>query len=50
MAARAVAVKEMGFGWGALNATAIFQSGARSVDEMIDVLGRTHERLVSETA
>lgn len=50
VAARAVAVKEMGFGWGALNATAIFQSGARSVDEMIDVLGRTHERLVSETA
>ena len=29
--ARAVAVKEMGFEWGALNATAIFQSGARSV-------------------
>lgn len=50
VAARAVAVKEMGFGWGALNATAIFQSGARSVDGMIDVLGRIHERLVAETS
>ncbi len=43
--ARAVAVREMGFGWGALNATAIFQSGARSVDAMIDVLERVHRRL-----
>ncbi len=47
--ARAVAVKEMGFEWGALNATAIFQSGARSIDEIIDVLSRIHERLVAAT-
>ncbi len=47
--ARAVAVKEMGFEWGALNATAIFQSGARSIDEIIEVLGRIHERLVAAT-
>jgi probable F420-dependent oxidoreductase len=43
--ARAEAVKEMGFGWGALNATAIFQSGARSVSAMIDTLGELHQRL-----
>ncbi len=43
--ARAVAVREMGFQWGALNATAIFQSGARSVDAIIDTLGAIHERL-----
>ena len=47
--ARAEAVKEMGFGWGALNATAIFQAGARSVDAMIDVLGRAHDAIRSET-
>lgn len=43
--ARAEAVKAMGFGWGTLNATAIFQSGARSVDAMIDTLGMLHERI-----
>lgn len=43
--ARAEAVNAMGFQWGALNATAIFQSGARSVDAMIDVLGTLHERI-----
>ncbi|MEQ8860092.1 MAG: LLM class F420-dependent oxidoreductase [Pseudomonadales bacterium] len=43
--ARAEAVHAMGFGWGALNATAIFQSGARSVDAIIDLLGTLHERI-----
>ena len=43
--ARAEAVREMGFGWGALNATAVFQSGARSVDAIIDTLGTLHERI-----
>ena len=43
--ARAEAVKEMGFEWGALNATAIFQAGARSVDAMVDVLGRAHDAI-----
>ena len=43
--ARALAVQEMGFGWGALNATAIFQSGARSIDAMVEVLGKVHDRL-----
>lgn len=42
---RALAVAEMGFAWGALNATAMFQSGARSIDAIIDLLGAIHERL-----
>ena len=48
--ARAVDAKEMGFEWGALNATAIFQSGARSVDAMLDVLGTLHEAIRKATA
>lgn len=47
--ARAVAVQEMGFEGAALNATAIFQSGARSVDAIIDKLGELHERLRAAT-
>jgi probable F420-dependent oxidoreductase len=47
--ARALAVKEMGFEWGTLNATAIFQSGSRSVEAMIDTLGALHERLRAAT-
>lgn len=35
----------LGFEWVAINATAIFQSGARSVDAMVDVLGNIHGRL-----
>ena len=48
VAARAAAVKEMGFDWGALNATAIFQAGARSVDAMVDVLGKAFTAIRSE--
>ena len=40
--------KAMGFGWVALNATAIFQAGARSVDAMIDALATLHDRLRAE--
>jgi probable F420-dependent oxidoreductase len=47
--ARAEAVKAMGFEWGALNATAIFQAGARSVDAIIDRLGLLHERIRAAT-
>ena len=47
--ARAVDAKEMGFEWGALNATAIFQSGARSVDAMLDVLGAFHDAIHAAT-
>lgn len=46
--ARAAAVQEMGFEWGALNATAIFQAGARSVDAIIDVLGLAFEAIRRE--
>ena len=42
---RATEVADMGFEWGALNATAIFQAGARSVDAMLDVLGKLHETI-----
>ncbi len=43
--ARAEAVREMGFDWGAVNATAVFQSGARSVDAILDTLGNVYERI-----
>jgi probable F420-dependent oxidoreductase len=45
---RVGALSAMGFQWAAINATAIFQSGARSVDAMIDVLARLHERIRGE--
>ena len=48
VAERAAAVKAMGFEWGALNATAVFQSGARSVDAMVEVLGRAFEAIRRE--
>ena len=40
---------EMGFEGSAINATSIFQSGARSIDAMLDVLGQVHERLRAAT-
>jgi probable F420-dependent oxidoreductase len=46
---RAEAVQAMGFEWGALNATAIFQSGARSVGAIIDTLGMLHQRIRAAT-
>jgi probable F420-dependent oxidoreductase len=46
--ARVAALKAMGFGWVALNATAIFQAGARSVDAIIERLGRLHARIRAE--
>ncbi len=42
---RAETISSMGFEWTAVNATAIFQSGARSVDAMIEELGRLHGKL-----
>jgi probable F420-dependent oxidoreductase len=42
---RAVELASMGFAWAAVNATAIFQSGARSVDAMIDRLRLLHDRI-----
>jgi len=46
--ARVAALKAMGFGWVALNATAIFQSGARSVEAMTAELHRLHDRIRAE--
>jgi probable F420-dependent oxidoreductase len=42
---RVVELKAMGFGWVALNATAVFQAGARSVDAMIEQLGALHGKI-----
>ena len=46
--ARVAALKAMGFGWAALNATAIFQAGARSVEAMTEQLATLHDRLRAE--
>ncbi len=48
VAARVVELKEMGFDGVAVNATAIFQSGSRSVDAMLDALRTIHDRLRQE--
>ena len=42
---RAEQMRDLGFEWIAVNATAIFQSGARSVGAMIDALDALHGRL-----
>jgi hypothetical protein len=42
---RAEQMRDVGFEWIALNATAIFQAGARTVDAMIDALDTLHARL-----
>ncbi len=43
--ARVAALEKMGFGWATLNATAIFQAGARSVDTMLDALATLHTKI-----
>ena len=43
--ARAEAMNELGLDWVALNATAIFQAGARSVDAMIAELAELHTKI-----
>jgi probable F420-dependent oxidoreductase len=48
--ARVAALRTMGFEWATLNATAIFQAGARSVDAMIDALASLHARLRAEVS
>ena len=45
---RVVELKAMGFEWVALNATAIFQAGARSVDAMLDTLRALHGKIRAE--
>ncbi len=46
--ARVAALRAMGFGWVSLNATAIFQAGARSVAAIVDALAALHARLRAE--
>ena len=45
VAARVAALQAMGFQCASINATAIFQAGARSVDAMIDALGALHTKI-----
>jgi probable F420-dependent oxidoreductase len=45
---RIVELRAMGFEWVAINATAIFQAGARSVDAMIDALRALHGKIRAE--
>jgi probable F420-dependent oxidoreductase len=47
-AASAGAAVEAGFDWGAINITAVFQSGARSGEQMAEVLETLHERVRRE--
>ncbi len=46
--ARVAALKAMGFGWVSLNATAVFQAGARSVDAIADALAHLHDKIRAE--
>jgi probable F420-dependent oxidoreductase len=48
--ARVAELKAMGFDWVALNATAVFQAGARSVDAMREALATLHDRIRKEVA
>lgn len=48
VAKRVFDLKTMGFEWAAVNATALFQSGARSIEAMIEALGHIHDRLRRE--
>ncbi len=48
VARRAAEIAELGFGWVSLNATNIFQSGARTVNAMVDALAGLHDRVRAE--
>ena len=48
--ARVAAIHAMGFEWATLNATAIFQSGARSVAAMTDTLATLHAKIRAEVS
>ena len=48
VAARVAELAEMGFEYASLNATAIFQAGARSVDAMLEALAGLYQRLGGE--
>ncbi len=44
---RVEALAPLGFQWVSLNATAVFQAGARSVEAMLDELGQLHAKITS---
>ena len=46
---RAAVIAALGFDWAAVNATAIFQAGARSVDAIIEQLDEIHTRIRRST-
>jgi probable F420-dependent oxidoreductase len=46
---RVVELRSMGFGWVTINATAIFQAGARSIDAMIAQLRLLHDGIRAAT-
>ena len=48
VAERAAVVRAMGFDWTSVNATAVFQAGARSVDAMVEQLDLIHARIRNE--
>ena len=48
VAGRVAELRDLGFGWAAINATAVFQAGARSIDAMIDALGALHTKIRAE--
>jgi hypothetical protein len=50
VAERASIVAAMGFDWTAVNVTAMFQAGARSVDAMIEQLQAIHDRIRNESS
>ena len=45
--ARVERLAELDFDWVSLNATAVFQAGARSVEAMLDELGQLHAKITS---
>ncbi len=45
--ARALELRELGFEWISLNATAVFQAGARSVDAMVEQLAELHQKITA---
>jgi len=48
VARRAAEIAELGFGWVSLNGTNLFQSGARTVEAMVDSFGALHDRIRRE--
>jgi probable F420-dependent oxidoreductase len=49
MRERAARFAALGFGWGAVNMTTLYQGGNRTVDAQLEALGRIREQLRAET-